>query len=82
MQRSRGRAFQTGRDNKSKGPELEMRLIYVRGRKRSAWQNVVKHKTVVRDDVREAGRARISRDESKREGTVSSRGRWLVLPRS
>ena len=59
-----GKSVPNNRNNKSKGSELEIRLICVRGRKRSTWQNVVKHKTVVGDDVREAGRARISGEES------------------
>ena len=52
-----GKNIPNNRNNKSKGSELEIRLICVRGRKRSTWQNVVKHKRVVGDNVREAGRS-------------------------
>ena len=36
-----GRAFQIGRNNKSKGPKMETRLLCARGRRRPTWQNVV-----------------------------------------
>ena len=70
-----GKNIPNNRNNKSKGSELEIRLICVRGRKRSTWQNVVKHKTVVGDNVREAGRTRISGEESKKERRVGARCR-------
>lgn len=45
---------------------MEMRLICAKIRRRPTWQNVVMYKIVVGDNVREAGRARMSEYESKR----------------
>lgn len=39
-----GKNIPNNRNNKSKGSELEIRLICVRGRKRSTLQNVIKHR--------------------------------------
>lgn len=65
MKRYGKRAFKTGK-KKSKDPEMEMSLICAKGR-RPTWQNVIKYKTMVGDDVREAGRARMSGDENKKK---------------